>query len=286
MNIQEGEIISDKIRITILECGTMTVLPYQADIRRNNPFADRVTLPVNAFLVEHPVHGNILIDTGWASDVNDILPKHLKSFYRPQIAPGQTAMEQLRKKGLRPEDIDLVLLTHLDIDHTCALKDFGGKAKRIVCSELEYFYSCRAVYKVRQVWDTWMPYIRTEDRIHYRSSVLGPAGRGFDLFGDDSVLCINTPGHTDGIFTVVINKSPSDRFKHHGDGAYGGSFAVIAGDTAFSEVNIDSNVVPGYGFNRKMQKKSIEFLNNLRKDTNCRGLFFSHSSPDTTEIVL
>ena len=282
--MQEGEYISEEIKISILQCGTMTVLPYEADIRRNNPLEKRIVLPVNAFLVEHPVHGNILIDTGWASNVNDILPKYLKHFYRPQIAPGQTAKEQLAAKGLRPEDIDVVLLTHLDIDHTCALKDFAGKAKRIVCAELEYFYSSRYVYKVRQVWNTWIPYIKAEDRIHYRSSTLGPVGRGFDLFGDDSILCIYTPGHTDGNFIVMINRSPSDRFKHHGDGDVGESFAVIASDAAFSETNLSDHVVPGYGFNRKLQLKSVEFLADLRKSSYCCGMFFSHSSPDRTEI--
>jgi len=277
--------MSKEIRISTLQCGTMTVLPYQADIRRSNPFAERVTMPVNAFLVEHPLHGSILIDTGWSADVNDILPKHLSSFYRPRIPSGQTAVEQLRARGMRPEDIDVLILTHLDIDHTCALKDFAGRAKRIVCAELEYFYSCRYVYRLRQVWETWMPYIRTEDRIHYRSSVLGPVGRGFDLFGDDSVLGIYTPGHTDGIFTLIISQSPSDRFKHHGDGAYGGEFAVIAGDVAFSEANLDESSVPGYGFDRKMQQKSLEFLKTLREDKSCRGLLFSHSSQKNAEIT-
>ena len=263
----------------------MTVFPYQADIRRNSPMEKRIVLPVNAFLLEHPVHGRILIDTGWASDVNDILPKYLKSFYRPQIAPGQTAREQLAERDLRPEDINLVLLTHLDVDHTCALRDFAGKAKRIVCAEPEYFYASRYVYKVRQLWDTWISYIPPEGRIHYRASTLGPVGRGFDLFGDDSVLCINTPGHTEGHFIVLVNKSPSDRFKHHGDGAFGGSFAVIAGDAAFSEMNLNDNAVPGYGFNRQLQLKSIEFLKLLRKDENCRGMLFSHSSPKESEIL-
>lgn len=260
--------------------------PYQADIRRSSPFEKRIVLPVNAFLVEHPAHGNILVDTGWALDVNDILPKTLQHFYRPQIAPGQTAKEQLAARGLRPEDIDVVLLTHLDVDHTCALKDFAGKAKRIVCAELEYFYSAQYVYKIRQVWGTWIPYIKAEDRIHFRSSTLGPAGRGFDLFGDDSVLCIYTPGHTDGHFIVMINKSPSDRFKHHGAGDVGGSFAVIAADAAFSETNLSDHVVPGYGFNRKLQLKSVEFLEALRKDSSCCAMFFSHSSPGSTEIIL
>lgn len=277
--------MSGEIKITVLQCGTMTVLPYEADIRHRNPLERRITLPVNAFLVQHPVHGNILIDTGWSSDVSTVLPGYLREFYRPHIEKGQTAREQLDAMGIKPEDIDTVLLTHLDADHTCALRDFAGKARQTVCSELEYFYSCRYVFKLRQVWDTWLPYIPTEGRIHYRSSVLGPLGRGFDLFGDDSVLCICTPGHTDGMFTVMINQSPSDRFKDIGDGTYGGAFAVIAGDAAFSDVNLDERCVPGMGFNRQLQLKSIDFLRTLREDKNYRGIFYSHCTPESTNLT-
>jgi len=278
--------MADEIKIDVLRCGTISVLPYQADIRKKGIFEKRITLPVNVFFIRHPVHGNILIDTGWSADVNDVLPAYLREFYRPEISPEQTAKAQLEKMGFAPEDIDLVILTHLDVDHTCALKDFAGKAKRIICSELEYFYSCRYVYKLRQVWDTWISYIRPEDRIHYRASVLGPVGRGFDIFGDDSLLCIYTPGHTDGIFTVLINKSPSDRFKDTGDGRYGSDFIVIAGDTAFSQRNLDERAVPGYGFDRQLQLKSIDFLRTLQADKNCRGMLFSHGFPEKSRYLI
>ena len=275
-----------EIRITTLKCGTMTVRPYEAYISSRNPLQKRIELPVNAFFVEHPVHGNILIDTGWSSDVEDLLPKHLKDFYQPKINKGETAAEQLAEMGVKPEDIDLVLLTHLDVDHTCALKDFAGRSKRIVCAELEYFYSCRNVYNRRQVWDTWMPYVDSIERIYYFASVLGPVGRGFDLFGDDSFLCIYCPGHTDGIFATVISQGPSNRFIDHGMGKYGGEYAVLASDIAFSQKNIDDQVVPGYGFDRQQQKNAIAFLKDLQSDPKCVSTLFSHHSPGNKTVIL
>ena len=121
--------MAEEIKITVLQCGSINISPYQFDIRQKNLFAKRIELPVNVFLVQHPTHGNILIDTGWSADACDILPPYLRKFYRPRIAMGQTAKEQLAKMGLLPEDIDIVLLTHLDVDHTCALRDFAGRAK-------------------------------------------------------------------------------------------------------------------------------------------------------------
>ena len=273
------------ITIQTLHCGTMRVRPSDAFRTDKNGFGRRLELPVNAYLIRHPQHGNLLLDTGWSADCRQLLPSHLLRFYDPQIRPGETAKEQLAAMGLQPEDIDLVLLSHLDVDHTCALKDFAGRAKRIVCAELEYFYSCRYVYKRRQVWETWMPYADGIERIHYHGSSLGPVGRGFDLFGDDSVLCIYCPGHTDGIFTTIVSRGPSNRFHTVGGGLYGGPFAVLASDTAFSQRNIDEQVIPGYGFDRKQQKKALQFLRQLQQDPKCRGILCSHS-PDRSDDFL
>ena len=277
-SFMELEYMNDdrKIKVHTLKCGTMQVRPGDAYIEDRGILKKRIELPVNAFLVEHPVHGNILIDTGWSEDAETLLPQHLREFYRPCIRKEETAKEQLHNMGIEPEDIELILLTHLDVDHTCALKDFAGKTKRIIVAEQEYFYSCRNVYKRRQVWDTWMPYADEIEKVHYRASVLGPAGRGFDVFGDDSVLCVFCPGHTDGMFSVVVNRSPSNRFIVHGDGKYGGDFSVFASDAAFSQRNISDCVVPGYGFDRGQQRKTLEFLKEIQTDPKCRRVFFSH----------
>ena len=278
--------MSGNIVIHTLRCGAMRVLPRERYIADRGLLRERIELPVNAYLIEHPKHGRILLDTGWSSDCRELLPPRLLKFYEPKIGKGETAAEQLEDMGLRPEDIDLVLMSHLDVDHTCALKDFAGRAGRIACSELEYFYSCRMVYKMRQVWDTWMPYADDIERIHYHASVLGPVGRGFDLFGDESILCIYTPGHTDGIFTTLVTREPTNRFKAVGTGIYWGDYAVLASDVAFCEDNLRDSVIPGYGFDRGLQAKSLEFLQTLRRDPKCRAMLFSHdpASPASVEL--
>ena len=250
----------------------------------NSRFASRVTLPVNAFLIRHPVHGNILVDTGLSQKGIELFPPRLIRFYRPEIKPGCSAQEQLAAMGLRPEDIDLLIITHNDADHTCALGDFAGRAKHIVMGEHEYFFSCRRVYKRRQVWETWMPYEKQIDRRYYYGTVQGPVGRGFDLFGDDSLLCIACPGHTDGHMAIMINRAPSGRFANAGSGIYGGDYAVIAADAAFSQRNIDTLVPPGFGFSRERQIKSLQWLSGLQKDSKCRALLFSHSGAE--ELII
>lgn len=274
------------IKIHVLHCGTVSIPEKYAYIKSDDP-RRRLTLPVSVYLIEHPVHGNILVDTGLSADCREIMPAYLRAFYRPHIEKGQTAAEQLAEMGFQPEDIDVVITTHNDVDHTCALRDFAGRAKRLVMGEHEFFWSCRFVYKVRQVWDTYMQFKDITDRPCYYGCAPGPIGRGFDLFGDDSLLCIACPGHTDGLFAIMINKAPSGRFVNAGNGIYGGSFAILASDAAFSQKNIDDLVIPGYGFDRERQLKSLKWLKKMQEDPNCKALLCSHDPgilPQTIEF--
>ena len=89
------------MKIHILHCGYIRVsetVPFGNSIDLKNtaqqltsPDKSRVTLPVCAYLIEHP-KGLILIDTGWCRDisprgvydpkaVSSILPSHLAAFY-------------------------------------------------------------------------------------------------------------------------------------------------------------------------------------------------------------
>ncbi len=51
-------------------------------------------------------------------------------------------------------------------------------------------------------------------------------------------------------------------------------------------MNLDERAVPGYGFDREMQLKSVDFLRKLRADRNCRAVLYSHSEPKERQIVI
>ena len=95
--------MSGNIVIHTLRCGTMRVLPRERYIADRGLLRERVELPVNAYLIEHPKHGRILLDTGWSSDCRELLPPRLLKFYEPKIGKGETAAEQLEEMGLRAQ---------------------------------------------------------------------------------------------------------------------------------------------------------------------------------------
>ena len=72
------------VKIHVLHCGYIRISKdlldnegrFSTDITRSKitPNGHRVTLPVSAYLIEHPA-GLYLVDTGWSKDPD--LPRHL-----------------------------------------------------------------------------------------------------------------------------------------------------------------------------------------------------------------
>lgn len=280
--------MANLISIHVLHCGCIRVsesVPYGNGIGLTNtgkqllaPDRDRVTLPVCVYLIEHP-HGLILVDTGWCRAISPqgvydpraaekLLPGHMAALFHPWLPAGAAIHEQLAARGLRPEDLDLVLLTHLDPDHVAGLCHLGG-ARRIVVPEDEYFWSCRTVFKLRQPRSLWQD--APLERVYYRGSPLGPNRWAVDLFGDESLVLVNLPGHTDGQAAVLVRSGPR--------------FVLLAADAAFSPRNWEEHVTPGFGFSAQWQRRSLDWIAQTAKDPGCVAVLCSHDPAITPRTI-
>ena len=279
-----------QIRIHLLRCGSIALsreavlggrAGFAAALRQASaPPAARIDLPCFCYLIEHP-KALMLVDTGVgrvfspngvydASAVKGLLGAAFGAYLRPSVAAGNSISEQLAARGLQPQDLDLVLLSHLDADHTGGLHELRG-AKRFLVPEDEYFWSCRAVYKLRQPQDLWMD--MPIERFWYRGSPLGTNRWAYDLFGDENVMCINLPGHSDGLCAVLIRN--------------GKRFVMLASDAALCRENIDTLTPPGFCFDEKRAKRALEYLRSLRGEPGCEAILLSHDREETrTQILL
>ena len=271
----------------MLRCGSIRVdptVPYGkrldlTEAARQLTAADkkRITLPVFTYLIEHP-KGLILVDTGWCRDISpdgvydlktasSVLPSRIAALFHPSVSKGMAIHEQLACMGIGPQDLDYVLLTHLDADHVSGLRHVH-KAKHIVLLEYEYYLSCRTVYKTRQPLNLWIQY--PMERPFYRGSSLGPNHWVIDLFGDESIQMVNVPGHTEGQAAIVIRNS--------------GNVVLLAADAAFSPRNWKEMIVPGFGFAREWQMKSLRWIAEMAADPSCAAVLCSHD-PDVTPDI-
>lgn len=277
-----------KIKLHVMHCGTMSVsptVPYGGGVTLSNSAAQvfsrkRVTLPCSAYLIEHP-KGLILVDTGWCRDISPkgvydekavgaLLPAHLAAFYHPELGQGQAVHEQLAAMGIKTSELDYVLLTHLDPDHVSGVRHLLD-AKRILLPEDEYFWNCRTVYRARQPVNLWMDY--PMEHFYYRGSPIGPNRWAYDVLGDESVLMVNVPGHTDGMCAVLIRN--------------GKRYVLLTADAAFSGRSWQELIVPGFGFDEKLMLKSLKWVREMALSPDCAGVFASHDAevlPQTFEF--
>jgi glyoxylase-like metal-dependent hydrolase (beta-lactamase superfamily II) len=140
----------------------------------------------------------ILIDTGLGEKLSDEARRRWR-LERPEGG----LVAQLQRLGIVPEDVDLVIDTHLHADHC------SGNT-RISAGAVEPAFP-RATYLVQRIeWaDAALPDSRTQGT--YLADNFQPllrSGRMRLLHGDtqidDQVSCVVTPGHTRGHQCVVL----------------------------------------------------------------------------------
>ena len=265
--------------IHVLHCGYIRIAKnlldnggrFSTDIAKAilTPDGDRVTLPVSVYLIEHR-NGFYLIDTGWCSEISPdgiydfkaacmVLPKHLASLYHPYVPQGMTVREQLNERGIRPEDIKAVIITHFDADHVAGLR-LVSNAQRIIVPEDEAYWSVRTKYRMRQVRELWETV--GFERLYYRGFQLGPMNRAIDITGDGSIMMISLPGHTDGQAGVMVKE--------------GGKYVIIAADSAISSHNWETLRPAGLGADKELQKKTLRWIRKEASDPDCIRVLCSH----------
>lgn len=193
------------------------------------------TLPCPCFLIRHPKAGAVLVDTGLhpsvATDPKLNFGRLLNVWIRPALKPGMDIVSQLRRRGLDPEQIGTVILTHLHADHASAISELPDS--RFVVSQPEW-EAAVAPRPLRQGYR----HAQLDHAFEYRTlSYDGPQissyatfARTFDLFGDGSVRLAYTPGHTAGHQSVICRLAARD--------------FVIGGDIAYTTRQLEDEKAP------------------------------------------
>ena len=265
------------ITIHILKCGDVIVdeaLPfsdkgtsrysYTGWFRSNK---HKVTLPVFAFLIEHP-KGLFLVDTGWHTDIRNgsflYLGPALSAINTGVLNPGDAVTEHLDALGFKPEDLDCVFLTHLDCDHVSGLKLVAG-AKKILTSR----YELASVGKEPLRYTPKMWKDTKLDAFDFEDSAEGPFKKSHDYFGDGSLNLVWAPGHSAGMTCVLLR--------------CGDESAIIAGDCGYGPRSWKEGIMPGICKQPEVMAKSLAWLKSFDDDPRCKGILASHDSTCTIE---
>jgi N-acyl homoserine lactone hydrolase len=193
------------------------------------PAEQNVSVPIVAFLVEHPTAGPILIDTGFHGSVAGTGPERNRNLgligrvlaRDLRMRPEQAVAAQLRTRGIDPADVGLIVMTHLHFDHASALADFPGAT--VLVAEPEW-QSARGRGASLRGYSTAQldprPSYRTLDFTAASARARGAFAQTLDVFGDGSITLAFTPGHSRGHLSVILRLSSRE--------------ALIAGDAIYT----------------------------------------------------
>lgn len=163
---------------------------------------EMMELPVSCALIRHP-KGNVLFDTGChPSVVADPQARWggLAKMMTPIMPPGENVLSSLEAVGVEPEDIDVVVCSHLHPDH-CGCNQFFRKARFYVhAREMEAAKAAGATNAgyLSADWDHGLPTIEIDGE--------------HDLFGDGGIVLVPLPGHTPGTMGLQAQLDKSGSF--------------------------------------------------------------------------
>ena len=278
------------MKIHVLHTGEVRVSPYLPFGGDNcnllkasgmtTPKEDWIWLPVSVYLIEHP-QGLILVDTGWhrdmspkgvydkAAQIKSLGSRVLYNVNQGQIPLGEAVDEQLETMGIKPADLDYVLLTHLDCDHANGLRAVKD-AKHIIVAQEEL--DCARKNGLIRYKKKWWEGVDLQT-IEWNGTE-GPAGKSFDLFGDGSVKMINIPGHCDGLCAVKITRED-------------GKFVLLFSDGGYATKSWKEMITSGVSLDKGMQRKSLQWIREQSLDPDCIESLATHDTdikPHVTEL--
>jgi len=198
--------------------------------------------PAIVTLLRHPLRGWMLFDTGYGQAFMDAtrgLPESMYRWVTPvRWSPHQAIAAQLQARGLGPDDISTILVSHFHGDHVGALADFP--AARIGCAKAAWD-DLHGRSRLSALTKGLLPALAPRNlahRLHFFEQApavrlaadLAPFGAGHDIFSDGSIYAVSLPGHAAGHFGVCFQAARG--------------WVFLVGDAAWSTRAILENCPP------------------------------------------
>jgi N-acyl homoserine lactone hydrolase len=201
------------------------------------PDADRsemIEIPVISALLRHR-QGNVLFDTGCHPSVVDDPQARwgeLAKTVVPIMRKSDNVLTSLKAIGVEPEDIDVVMCSHLHPDH-CGCNAFFKRATVMV--------HAREVVAARAPDAVKMGFLEGEWDVGLSIDEL--SGKR-DVFGDGRIVLVPLPGHTQGSMGAVVALDRDGKF-------------LLASDTVSLRTTLEDGNMPRNTWNADVLLKSL-----------------------------
>lgn len=216
----EKPLFSMNVKLTLFAAGSCTQsekMTIRGGSRRT------ISIPALFSCIEHPRLGPILFDTGYSERFFTATSRFPYSLYRRvtpvTITERETAVHQLQAAGLKHSDIRYVILSHFHADHIGGVMDFPEATFMYLKAAYDHIKHRKALSAIRA---GFLPELLPRDFVE-RSLIIDesqqislpssfPFERGIDLFGDQSVIAVDVPGHAAGQIGVLCQTDQQPYF--------------------------------------------------------------------------
>ena len=236
------------VKLHAFTCGTLT-----ADKSRLMAGAEgTVTIPVPAFLIEH-AKGRALFDTGLHPDLQrdpaGRLGTRVAAMFAVGFKPGEEVSARLEAIDRDPARIDILIASHLHFDHV------GGNA----------LIPNATLLVQRREWETGMDadaaakrgFARQDYDLGHRTHLVDGE---HDVFGDGTVMCLPSYGHTPGHQSLKVRLESGD--------------IVLAADSCYFCETLRARRLPPNMHDRDQMLASLDRLEALERGG--ARIFFGH----------
>jgi N-acyl homoserine lactone hydrolase len=211
------------------DCGTPQA-PTPVNQRFSDTFAHgdlKIQFVFSCYLIKHG-DDYMLWDTGHAMTA-------------PNVAPKVSLVDQLAQLKLTPDQIKYVGISHFHADHTGQIASFPKALLLIGKGDWDAISAPTPAQGVNAA--PFAAWIKGEGKVEALAN-------DKDVFGDGSVIVLNTPGHTPGHHSLLVKLAQT--------GA-----VLISGDAVHFRENYDTNGVPWFNFDRAQSLASIDRMKKI-----------------------
>jgi len=236
------------IKLFVMTCGRLT-----GDLGRLMEGGEgRADLPIPAYLIEHP-KGTVLFDTGLHPDCQHDpaarVGTRLTGLFAFDFYPGEEVSARLEAIGRDPARIEIIVNSHFHFDHV------GGNA---------LIPNAVMVVQKRE-WEAGLtPEIAAAHGYNRADFDLGhklvEIDGEHDLFGDGSVVCLPTHGHTPGHQSLRVRLTSGE--------------VVLAADACYFCRTLRERRLPQRVYDRQAMLDSLDKL--ARLEAAGARIFFGH----------
>jgi N-acyl homoserine lactone hydrolase len=241
-----------ELSLTRFDCGKTTTLN---DVSRFSDVAAfkglSIQLTFSCYLVKH---GNdyLVWDTG--------NPPASGSAPAP-TAPKLSLVEQLAQLHLQPEQINFVAISHYHGDHVGQVASFPQATLLIGKADWDVLNDPKPNAGVNSA--NFAHWISGGGKVE-------PVSGDKDVFGDGSVIMLNTPGHTPGHHSLLV------KLKEKGN-------VLITGDLSHFHETYDTNGVPTFNTSRADSLASLDRFKQLAANLHAT-VIIQHDARDIEKL--